>query len=91
MQIRRLQYKHGSNSIIGQVVNVPVDVKNMDSQLPRHLDEDYVLTAHIQRLFIHKSTYTSRQENKSKTMVGLFIENTFVKIVQNYSRWVSLP
>jgi hypothetical protein len=39
MQIRRLRHE-GSSGIVGQVINVPVDVNNMVRQLPRRLDDD---------------------------------------------------
>lgn len=65
MQIRRLRYEHGSKSIIGQVVNVPVDVNNMVSQLPRHLDDDYAFNVNIQRMLIHKSSYLKGHVKKT--------------------------
>ena len=40
MQVRNLRYDTGRNSIVGQVINVPVDVQAMVSTLPRTLSED---------------------------------------------------
>jgi hypothetical protein len=57
MQLRRLRWENGSHGIIGQVINVPVDVNNMVTQLPRELDDDYTLNVHIRRHLIHKSSY----------------------------------
>ena len=39
MQRRRLRRVYGSKSIIGQVVNIPVNVNNMVNALPRQLDD----------------------------------------------------
>jgi hypothetical protein len=40
MQIRRLTYQMGGYGIVGQVINLPVDVNNMVMTLPRQLDND---------------------------------------------------
>lgn len=56
MQIRRLRYQ-GNYGIIGQVINVPVDVNNMVNQLPRQLDEDFAFNVNIKENLIHKSVY----------------------------------
>jgi hypothetical protein len=39
MQIRRLRHQMGGYGIVGQVINVPVEVNNMVTTLPRQLDE----------------------------------------------------
>lgn len=56
MQIRRLRHE-GNYSIVGQVINIPVDVNNMVQHLPRSLDDDYAFNVNIKKNFIHKSTY----------------------------------
>jgi hypothetical protein len=53
MQIRRLRHQMGGCGIVGQVINVPVDVNNMVPTLPKQLDEEYSLN----RILIQKSTY----------------------------------
>jgi hypothetical protein len=51
MQIRRLRHQMG-----GQVINVPVDVNNIVTTLPRQLDDDYSFNVHLKRNCSHKST-----------------------------------
>jgi hypothetical protein len=50
----------GGYGIVGQVINVPVDVNNMVMTLPRQLDSNYSFNVHLKRNFIHKSTYLQR-------------------------------
>lgn len=50
MQLRRLRYEYGSSKIVGQVINIPVDVNNMISKLPRNIDDDYSFNVHIKTL-----------------------------------------
>ncbi|EDS32999.1 tetratricopeptide repeat protein, tpr [Culex quinquefasciatus] len=57
MQIRRLCHARGSYSILGQVINVPVDVNEMVRSLPRQLDDDYAFNVCIKKHLIHKSNY----------------------------------
>jgi hypothetical protein len=57
MQIRRLRHQIGGYGIVGQVINVPVDVNNMVTTLPRQLDDDYSFNVHLKRNLIHRSTY----------------------------------
>jgi hypothetical protein len=47
----------GGYGIVGQVINVLVDVNNMVMTPPRQLDDDYSFNAHLKRNLIHKSTY----------------------------------
>jgi hypothetical protein len=47
----------GSKAIVGQIVNVPVDVNNMIRHLPRNLDDDFAINVHIKKKIVHKSTY----------------------------------
>lgn len=70
MQIRRLRHE-GSYGIIGQVINVPVDVNNMVKQLPRQLDDDYAINVNIKRKLMHKSSYLSGYVRKSNVMQWL--------------------
>jgi hypothetical protein len=64
MQIRRLRYD-GNYDIIGQVINVPVDVNTMVKQLPRRLDDDQAFNVNIKKNMIHKSLYLSGVVKKS--------------------------
>jgi hypothetical protein len=57
MQIRRLRHQMGGYGIVGQVINIPVDVNNMVTTLPRQLDDDYSFNVHLKINLIHKSTY----------------------------------
>jgi hypothetical protein len=56
MQIRRLRHE-GSYGIVGQVINVPVDVNNMVRQLPLRLNDDYAFNVNIRKNPSHKSVY----------------------------------
>jgi hypothetical protein len=46
MSIRRLRHQMGGYVIVGQVINVRVDIKIMVTTLPRQLDDDYSLIVH---------------------------------------------
>ncbi|XP_062713898.1 uncharacterized protein LOC115261586 [Aedes albopictus] len=59
MQIRRLRFASGSYTIIGQVINCPVDVAEMLYSLPRQLDDDQAFNVFIKKHVIHKSSYLS--------------------------------
>ncbi|XP_047035800.1 uncharacterized protein LOC124641680 isoform X2 [Helicoverpa zea] len=63
MQIRRLRHDF-SYGIIGQVINVPVDVQEMVKCLPRQLDEDEVINVNIKRNLAHKTNYISGYTSK---------------------------
>ncbi|XP_062713846.1 uncharacterized protein LOC134290684 [Aedes albopictus] len=65
MQIRRLRQAQGSYTIIGQVINVPVDVDEMVRALPRELEDDYAFNVCIKKHLIHKSNYLSVFVKKS--------------------------
>jgi hypothetical protein len=58
MQIRRLR-REGSYGIIGQVINVAVDVDTMVRSLPRSLDDDYAFNVNLKRNIINQSSYLS--------------------------------
>jgi hypothetical protein len=47
----------GRYVIVGQVMNVRVDVNNMVTTLSGQLDYDYSFNVHLKRNLIHKSTY----------------------------------
>ncbi|GFY24337.1 uncharacterized protein TNCV_1013861 [Trichonephila clavipes] len=64
MQIRRLRYE-GNYGIVGQVINVPVNVNNMVQQLPRRIDDDFAFNVNIKKKLIHKSNYLSGFVRKS--------------------------
>jgi hypothetical protein len=63
--------------IVGQVTNVPVDVNNMVTTLPRQLDEDCSFNVHLKRNLIHKSRYL--QECIKKATVKQWLEH----LIQN--------
>ncbi|XP_021192740.3 uncharacterized protein LOC135116561 [Helicoverpa armigera] len=64
MQVRRLRHDF-SHGIIGQVINVPVNVEDMVKCLPRHLDEDDVINVNIERNLAHKTNYISGYMSKT--------------------------
>jgi hypothetical protein len=47
MQISRLRHQMGGYGTVGQVIDVPVDVNNMVTTLPRQLDDDYSFDVHL--------------------------------------------
>ncbi|GFV68766.1 helitron_like_N domain-containing protein [Trichonephila clavipes] len=63
VMIRLLRYD-GSYDIIGQVINVLVDVDTMVQQIPRRLGDDQAFNVNIKNM-IHKSTYLSGVAKKS--------------------------
>lgn len=63
MQVRRLRHDF-SYGIIGQVINVPVNVQDMVKCLPRHLEEDDVINVNIKRNLAHKTNYISGYMSK---------------------------
>ncbi|CAH2098562.1 unnamed protein product [Euphydryas editha] len=72
MQVRRLRHDL-SYGIIGQVINVPVDVQEMVKCLPRQLNEDDVINVNIQRKLAHKSGYISGYMSKSTISAWLTV------------------
>ena len=62
-QIRRL--RTGSKGIIGQVINIPVDIPTEVTKLPRNLEDDYAFNVNIKRHQIHKSIYLKGYVTKS--------------------------
>lgn len=56
MAIRRLR-RDGQYGIVGQVINIPVDVSTMVNNLPRQLDDDYSFNVSIKKKLVHKSSY----------------------------------
>ncbi|KAJ2939991.1 hypothetical protein O0L34_g6701 [Tuta absoluta] len=63
MQVRRLRHDF-SYGIIGQVINVPVNVQDMVKCLPRQLGEDDVINVNIKRNLVHKTNYISGYMSK---------------------------
>lgn len=57
MDLRRLRYE--GHTIVGQVMNVPVDVNTMVTSLPRNLSDDNGFNVNIKKRLIHKCTYLS--------------------------------
>ncbi|GBP70860.1 hypothetical protein EVAR_53524_1 [Eumeta japonica] len=64
MQVRRLRHDF-SYGIIGQVINVPVDVQEMVKCLPRQLNEDDVINVNIKGNLAYKSVYIRGYMSKS--------------------------
>lgn len=58
MSIQRLR-RDGQYGIVGQVINIPIDVDDVVQQLPRRLDDDYSFYVSLKRRLIHKSSYLS--------------------------------
>jgi hypothetical protein len=65
MQLRRLQHDTGSKTIIGQIVNVPVDVGDMIRRLPRNLEDDRSINVHIKKKIENKSSNLQGHVKKS--------------------------
>ncbi|GFV48767.1 uncharacterized protein TNCV_625541 [Trichonephila clavipes] len=80
MQIRRLRYE-GNYGIVGQVINVLVDVNNMVQQLPRWIDDDFAFNVNIKKKLIHKSNYLSGFVRKSfiKAWLRYLVNQTLYK------------
>ena len=70
MQIRRLRME-GGYGMVGQIVNVPVDVDEMVSCLPRKLSDDCAININIKKNLFHKSTYLSGYVNKGNVRAWL--------------------
>lgn len=70
MVMRRLFYDF-SYGIVGQIINVPVDVPKMVYALPRQLGMDEAINVNIKRNIMHKSTYLSGYVNKRNIAVWL--------------------
>ncbi|XP_063235891.1 uncharacterized protein LOC134538481 isoform X8 [Bacillus rossius redtenbacheri] len=72
MQVRRLRHDF-SCGIIGQVINIPVDVQDMVNYLPRQLNEDDVINVNIKQNLAHKSVYISGYMSKSTISAWLTV------------------
>ena len=59
LAIRRLCHALGNYGIIGQVINVPVDVEEMVRVLPRDLDNDCAINVCFKKHSAHKSSHYS--------------------------------
>lgn len=64
MQIRRLRHVNGQYGIYGQIINVPVCVNTMMTNLPRHIDDDHCINVHIKRRKTHRTSYLYGIVNK---------------------------
>ena len=71
MQVRRLRYDTGRYSIVGQVINVPVDVQKMVSTLPRSLSEDESFNVTLKKSIVHKSSAYSGVVKRSEVKAWL--------------------
>jgi hypothetical protein len=67
----------GGYGIVGQVINVPVDVNNMVTTLQMQLYEYYNFNLHLKRNLFHKSTYL--QGCIKKERVKQFLEHLIQK------------
>ena len=63
MQIRRLRHE-GGYGIVGQIVNVPVDVDEMITCLPRKFSDDATINVNINKNLFHSSVYLGGYVNK---------------------------
>lgn len=57
-------FKQGSYRIIGQIINVPIDLEQVVSCFPRDLDEDYAFNVSLKKNMLHKSGAFSGYEKK---------------------------
>ena len=70
MQIRRLR-SWGMYGILGQIINVPVNVDTMVGCLPRALTDDHAFNVNLKKNIIHKSSYISGCVKKRDVRVWL--------------------
>ena len=70
MQIRRLRFD-GCYGIVGQVINVPVDVNTMVKSLPRSLDDDQAFNVHLKKNIVNRSSHLSGFVKKSSVQAWL--------------------
>ena len=71
MQIRRLRRGSGQYVIVGQIINVPVDVQQMVLSLPRNLSDDHAFNVTLKKHIIHKSSAFSGLVKKSDLKIWL--------------------
>lgn len=57
MAMQKLSRVAGSLSLLGQIINMPVDVDEMVNVLPRFLGDDHAINVSIKKHLLHKSTY----------------------------------
>ena len=81
MQIRHLKRVGGSKAIVGQIINVPVDVNTMVQQLPRELDDDHAFNVHIKKHLLHSSVAYKGLVKKStvKAWLTYLLQTTLYK------------
>ncbi|XP_028967629.1 uncharacterized protein LOC114828288 [Galendromus occidentalis] len=70
MQIRRLR-RDGCHGIVGQVINVPVDVNTMVQSSPRSLDDYNSFNVNLKKSIIVKCSYLSGSVKKSTVKAWL--------------------
>ncbi|GBO30085.1 hypothetical protein AVEN_48749-1 [Araneus ventricosus] len=66
--IRRLRAE--SYAVVGQVINVPIDVNIMVQHLLRNLDDDQAFNENIEKRLNHKSIYLSGEVRKRVVRLG---------------------
>lgn len=49
----------GYQKMVSQIINVPVNVNNMVTSLPRNVDDEYTVTVLIKRHILQKGAYLS--------------------------------
>lgn len=65
MQMRRLCHAEENYVVLGQVINLLVDVNSMVCQIPRTLHDEYTINGNIKCSFIHKSFVHNRPSGYS--------------------------
>lgn len=83
-QIRRIRYQNSSQKLIGQIINIPVDVEEMVHQQPRNLDEDFAINVHFKKHILHKSSYLQGYVKKSmiKTWLEYLVDTPLYQDIQ---------
>ena len=66
MQIRRLRRDFGTYRILGQIINVPVDVETMVRSLSRDLADDFAFNVSLKKHLIHKTTAYEGEVKKNE-------------------------
>lgn len=82
LQIRRLRHAHGQYGVVGQIINVPVEVNTMVQQLPRSLSDDYCINVNIKKCLCHKSSFLSGyvQKHELKKWLQFLVNQQLYKL-----------
>lgn len=80
MEIRRLRLAV-NYKIVGQVINVPINVDTTVNLLPRQCDQDQAINVHLLQNLVHKSIYLKGQVKKSN--IKKWLEVLVESIIQN--------